>query len=462
MALVLLIFVVSSPAYAKKWNVYPTMARGVIQAVIDAAKDGDVIYFNPGTYDFSTAPTNRNYENGGALQIVDKSLTIKGAPGSIIVGAPVIAGSTSIWMTGINAFWILNSDADKDVAFDGLTFKTFMNGIFAVNSNGNRNYNVGYPNLRNLQIKSCTFTDIYRNGIAVEGEQGNLTITDNNIEGLSTISRLGLYIDWLNEPGNTQWQPDNTLVTIKNNSIQNFLGGIIFQQASNVEIKNNNISTDSNPNYDCIGISFFGLKNSAKVADNVLFNLGQGVQIWGGNNGPFACMATGITVKNNDLSNIWNYGINVLGDLAYSNSITNNTIQMLSPEQSNAIYSEGFNNEYKNNILGGYGWAAVCLSGWTDPDSGLSAFAHNEFFKDNSIAGFTPNPCHYALDFYTHDNTIIGLKPEQALYSDNGINNNFKRVYLYSPQSTPTHMSVSSSKVSNIIKKGGTKKVETL
>ena len=112
MALVLLIFVVSSPAYAKKWNVYPTMARGVIQAVIDAAKDGDVIYFNPGTYDFSTAPTNRNYENGGALQIVDKSLTIKGAPGSIIVGAPVIAGSTSIWMTGINAFWILNSDAD--------------------------------------------------------------------------------------------------------------------------------------------------------------------------------------------------------------------------------------------------------------------------------------------------------------------------------------------------------------
>jgi hypothetical protein len=102
------------------------------------------------------------------------------------------------------------------------------------------------------------------------------------------------------------------------------------------------------------------------------------------------------------------------------------------------------------------------LSGWTDPDSGLSAFAHNEFFKDNSIAGFTPNPCHYALDFYTHDNTIIGLKPEQALYSDNGINNNFKRVYLYSPQSTPTHMSVSSSKVSNIIKKGGTKKVETL
>jgi hypothetical protein len=86
--------------YARQWNVYPQWTRGAIQAVIDNARDGDVIYFNRGTYDFSAAPPNYQFQNGGALQIIDKSLTIKGAFGSILVGAPVVIDATG--MNGIN------------------------------------------------------------------------------------------------------------------------------------------------------------------------------------------------------------------------------------------------------------------------------------------------------------------------------------------------------------------------
>jgi hypothetical protein len=466
--LVFLIFFSSNFAYAKKWNVYPAMARVAIQAVIDTAVDGDVIFFNPGTYDFSLAPPNYYFQNGGALQITEKSLTIKGAPGSTILGAPVEIDPDKGWMRGINCFWILNSDARKDVAFDGLTIQTFMNGIFAVNSSGEINSVVYYSNLRNLAIKNCTFLDIERSGIGVAEVQGDITIANNTINGGRTSSRFGIYFDWYRQPGNREWQPKNTLVTVKDNSIGNMRFGIYSLRVSNILIRGNVVSNAQ------IGIVIGGgLRNAAAISNNTFSNLSDGIEISGSTyplgGVTFEEVAQGITLKSNVFSNISSTGISIWGDLAHTNSIVYNTINMGS---GSAIYSEGYNNEYKNNVIQGYGDYAVNLSGVDNSAySGLTWGAHNEYFKNNSVADFNPqdpsNPgnagWHYQLDAYTHDNTVIGTLSENATYINNGTNNIFKFVYPYLPPPAITSLlSLNPLKTQNSLRKEVQRGRETL
>jgi hypothetical protein len=450
-ALVLLIFICSSPAYAKKWNVYPSMSRVAIQAVIGTAVDGDVIYFNQGIYDFSAAPLNFSFKGEGALQIIDKSLAIKGAPGAIIKGAPVEYevdpnNPYITWMKGINCFWIVNSDSKKDVSFDGLTFQTFMNGISAVNPNGEPYNAIYYPNLRNLVVKNCTFIDIKRNGISAAGVQGDITITYNSINGDRSSSRFGMYIDWYFEPGNVEWQPTNTLVTVKDNSIWGFYWGIYTLRPSNMLIRDNAVSNAQ------IGIYFnAGLKNSAMIKNNTFSKLNSGIIISGYeyplNGVPFQEPAKGIELKYNLFSNIQNMGISIYGNLAYSNSIVYNTFNI---DWGSAIYSEGYNNEYRNNVIQGNGDYAVVLSGYDGSAGGEAYGAHNEFFKNNSILGFTPQYSHYFLDANTYDNSVIGIESETATFIDNGINNFFKFVYpIVSPASTTTLLSLDSPKAQN-------------
>ena len=468
--LVFLIFFSSNFAYAKRWNVYPgpdgESTRLAIQAVIDTAKDGDVIYFNPGTYDFSLAPANYFFQNGGALQIIDKSLTIKGAPGSIIVGSDVVHDPDTGYMKGINGFWVSNSNAHKDVTFSGLTFQTLMIGIFSANTNGEYSPVIYYSNLRDLLVKDCTFIDMKRNGISAAGIQGNLTIANNSIKGSS--SRFGMYIDWYFEPGGEEWQPKNTLVTIKDNSIDGFICGIYCLRPSNMLIKGNAFS-----NGNC-GIWFpCGLKNGGTIANNTLSYLGTGIEVdaytYLLNGVPFKEVAQGITLKYNIFSRIWNTGISFSGDIAHSNSIVYNTIDRC---WGFGIYSEGYNNEYKNNIIQGVGIHAVVLSGQDQTAyGGLTWGAHNEYFKNNSVSGFIPqdpnNPgiigWHYQLDTYTHDNTVIGIQSENATYVNNGTNNIFKFVYPYvAPAATTSLMSLNYSKAQNQSKKGTKRGCETI
>ena len=425
-------------AYPRQWNVYPgpdpETTRMFIQSVIDRARDGDVIYFNRGTYDFSAAPAQYSFQNGGALQIIDKSLVIKGAFGSIIKGSPVVIEPDTGYMIGINCFWILNSDANKDVTFDGLTFKTFMMGILALHSNNDPVNPIYYSNLRNLVVKNCKFLDIKRNGVACAGMQGNITISNNKIYGDRASSRMGIYLDWLYQPGMLEWQPGHTLVTITDNSIAGFnYSGILSNRSSRMQITCNAVSDSGS------GIIFnVGLKNEAKVSNNTLTDLDSGVRIHAATD-----LYNGVTVQNiarrirltyNTLSNLRYAGIFVWGDVAHSNYVAYNKINMTNPEWGPAIYSTGHDEQYMNNIISGYGTPAVYLGGGDNSaDGGPIWGAHHEFFLNNSVSGFTPNwaPWHYELDGFTHDNVVIGMRTENATYMDYGINNIFKFVYPY-------------------------------
>ena len=468
--LIFLVFLTSSFAFAKKWNVYPLMTRITIQAVIDTARDGDVIYFNPGLYDFSDGPFVDRWMNDGALRIYDKSLVIRGTADSILQGKPSDVGGDWIgnWVgvKGINCFWIYDPNGKKDVTIDGLSFRTFLVGVFAVITNESPDSStlVYYPNLRNLTVKNCLFTDMHRNGIATGGIQGDITIVNNTLIGVDPYSRFGIYLDWYWEPGHLEWQPKNTLVTIKNNSIRNYCFGIYSLKASNVLITGNTISTDS-INYSCTGIDLpSGLKNEATISNNVLSNLYWGIDIWGGTyvtaGGAFVPFdATGVVVKNNNISGISGDAIQVAGNLAFGNSIVYNTLDLANFWAGRAIYSEGYNNKYRNNIIKGKAKTAVHLSGWDDTaNSGLFAYPHNELFKANSISGLTSQLAHYTLDIYAHDNTVIGLESENATYTDSGTNNFFKYVYPYLPPTAATGISSSKPGIPDKAKETGPKR----
>jgi hypothetical protein len=440
-------------AYPRQWNVYPQWTRGAIQEVIDNARDGDTIYFNRGTYDFSAAPPNYPFQNGGALQIIDKSLTIKGARGSILVGAPVV--NDDIGMKGIVCFHIENSDVNKDVTFDGLIFQTFMVGIGAIRTNDDTVNAIYFPNLKNLVVKNCTFQDIKRNGIAVAGAQGNITITHNSINGDN--ARFGMYISWYFAPGQREWQPNNTLVTVRDNSIDGFTsaGGIWLQRLSNMLIIGNAISNSGT------GIDLYGLQNLATVSNNSLSNLDTGMKITGTtgyiNGVTFQMFARGLRLINNTFSNIRYAGIFSWGDLIYSNYIAGNNFKMTNPEWGPAIYTTGHDDKYIVNSISGYGTPAVYLGGGDSTADGGGVWgAYHEYFFANSVSGFTPNwaPWHYELDGYTHDNVVIGIRFENATYMDYGINNIFKFVYPYvSPTVTTSLMSSTSPKVQQKPKK---------
>jgi hypothetical protein len=464
--LVLLIFVGSNAAYAQRtynrqWNVYPQWARGAIQSVIDRARDGDTIYFNRGTYDFSAAPTNYAFQNGGALQIIDKSLTIKGASGSIIVGAPIVLDATGV--NGINCFWILNPDANKDVTFDGLTFQTFMGGILALHTNNEPVNAVYYSNLRNLAVKNCRFLDIKRSGVACAGVQGNITISNNRIYGDRASSRFGIYLDWLYEPGKLEWQPDNTLITINNNSIAGFsYSGVYSNRSSRVQITGNNISNS------LWGILFgVGHKNGGAVSNNTLSDIdNEGILVQGYtllvNNVLFPSVAQGLKLTYNTLINIWGIGIDICGDVAHSNYVAHNRINLLSGPGNGqisglncAIYSDGHDDQYAYNTIRGSGFQASLLgsqASWTPgvPDWG----AHREYFIGNNVSSFAPqdpnNPgalgWHYELTGWTYDNIVVGIRTEYATYVDYGTNNIIRFVYPYvSPAATTSLMSIPSS-----------------
>ena len=427
-ALVLLILVSTSLASAKTWKVYPGWTRAAIQAVIDTAKDGDVIHFTSGIYNFNDALA---FTDPGALQLIDKSLTIKGAAGAIIMGAPTTYDENG-GQIGITCFWVLNPLTKKTVVFDGLTMETFKRGINSANKN-----EAGYcSNLTDLTIKNCTFTDISYIAICAEGTQRNITIVNNRISGPSTMRSFGMFIDWHQTPGGyLEWQPKNTLVTINNNSIRNFIFGIVLQQVTNVLVNGNNISNDSSRG---VGIFFGGNKNSALVANNTLSNLRIGIEAGEVGLGWDLEIGRGLTVKHNNLSNIWFIGISLSGYHVSSNSVVYNTINMqgfLGDEpsrNSSGIYTEGYNDQFKNNIIRGIGKSAIILGGWDKTaDGGPIYGAHNELFKDNSVAGFTGLEeywCHYWLNPYTHDNIVIGLPTENATAIDEGINNRFTYV----------------------------------
>jgi hypothetical protein len=393
----------NSPAIGIVWDVNPSMSRSYIQGVIDAASSGDTIFFHAGTYDWSNTPLSSKWDNTGAIVITDKTLTIKGETGTCLIGPESVDG-TGGNAQGVNAFRIIDLDTNNDVTFDRLSFQTFLRGI----SCGYLSYHdpisgneIFLPNVRNLTVKNCTFSEIPRQSIAISNIGGNVLVQNNVL----VASYVPVFVDWYWSPGNSAWQPENTCIRILDNDVTSGQMGLIFQQGTNVNVTNNKISARDGITMDSRG---------AVIAGNSLTDCFSGMDLWGG--------LHGAVIERNELTNIADYGIQLYAS-CQGNIVSKNKLKM-SATSWGGIVSNANNNFYGQNSIWGTGSTAFYLYG----DS--SGSANHETIQANNVDNFAPSWCHFCLDPLTHDNLIIGSGMDHNTYWDDGANNRITGVTL--------------------------------
>ncbi len=426
--IVLFLFIAFTPSLAQKgqarptvWHVYPAMDRLLIQAVVDGASNGDTVYFHAGTYDWSNAPVYARWVDEGAINIIDKTLTIKGEPGNLIKGPDSVGNVTE--MTGLCAFQVVDLDTNNDVTFIGLNIRHFMRGVQTGYQTGIPNVNeFTVPNTRNVTVRNCVITDIARQAISISDPTGNIAI-ENNI-----LSQTGRGAIWLvyRGPDFAYWQPDKTNVKISGNTITTGLPwGLYAERTKNFRVENNIFNVPS-PELGQYGIAISGAKKGTVVASNAISNYQYGIYTEGWSSPPNNTPAENVFIDNNKIScvaPVWCFGIYFVNDLSSGHLVTRNQINLTS-KNGIGIYSETNHNIYSLNKISGTGSSAVLLAG-TDytPYGGLPAFANHETFLANDVSKFTPNQAHFYLDYGTHENLVIGSPKPPWTYKDFGASN---------------------------------------
>jgi len=431
---VLILFFTNAPSIAQKsmarptvWDVYPTMNLSEIQAVVDSASNGDTISFHAGTYDWSGAltPIYDNYANEGAIKIIDKTLTIKGARGNLIRGPDTTWDYNTTW--GSNAFYIQDEDTNNDVTFNGLNIEHFMRGIAAFSYN--LSPHTANHNTRNVTVKNCSISDIARYSITVICSMGDILIESNTV---SQCTLGAISISYLDHPTDL-WQPDDSKVNIRRNTITGCPWmGMHVEMTKNFRIENNSIALSSPSEFTGhitgpgSGIYILGAQRGTVFSSNSISNYPIGISVdgkgaWGS---PPALPAENILIKRNKVSCLFYnecYGISLAYDDSSGHTVTGNEINLTS-EGAVGIYSETNNNFFGKNKISGSGRIGFWLSGRTLNDI-YPAYAHNESLNNNNLCGFTASEAHYYLDSVTYDNSIIGSDMCPWTYKDYGTNN---------------------------------------
>lgn len=421
----LMILIPSHLSFAQNgttWDVDPGMTRSTIQSYIDGATDGDTIYFHAGTYDWSGAPLTQRGDNGGAINIIDKTLVIYGEQGAVIQG-PGSNDPTGEYPEGVNAFYIQNLDLDKDVTFDGLCFQTFLRGITASYissaSVAGDVYYIIEPNARNITVKNCSFSDIHRDAISISHVGGNVLIQNNDI----SAARMGSFFDWYWSDGHAAWQPEDTFINFLDNNVDVNSGsdGVYFCMTTNTVVNDNTIQ---NAKY---GIALVNTRNGAVVSKNSVYNCWQGMHIRGRFIQDVEFEAEGVVIEKNILYGITDTGIAFTGNANYGHTISKNKIHMIpmtEEDQGNGILTMGHYDYFGQNKISGSGNHAFCL--WrTDGDY---TPAHHEVMHANNVDNFTPRYSHFYFCPETHDNLVIGSGMDHNSYWDEGSNNVIKGV----------------------------------
>ncbi len=401
----LILFLTSgSQASAVSWDVYPAMTRLEIQAVIDSASDGDTICFHPGFYDWSDAPVIFKGYNSGAINIIEKSLVLKGENGTLIFGPDSING-TSDDAYGANAFHVIDLDIDNDVTFDNLNFQNFLRGIAVSYSTLLNDGYIAEPNARNIAVKNCTFTDIHRDAISLSNVRGDVLIQDNEM----SVARYGMFIDWVWSRDNV-WQPEDSHVRILENKIYSSFRGIYLSMTTKVAVMGNEI--------DCpgIGIHNFRTRKGTVIAENSFFNCFSGIRINGGWSSGVKYEAEEAVVEKNEFFDMRVYGIVLVGNACSNHTISKNDIHML-PYSDAGIFTRSHSDYFGQNKITGSGSYAFYLRG------GPYYWAHHETLHANNVNKFTPDDCHFYLGFPTNDNLIVGSGMGHNTYVDDGYNN---------------------------------------
>jgi parallel beta-helix repeat protein len=418
------------PTFAQKgkvrptvWDVYPAMDRLQIQAFVDSASDGDTIYFRAGTYDWKLAPTVPSLANEGAIKIIDKTLTIKGEPGNLIIGPDSYTDINNV-LWGLNAFHVLDEDIDNDVTFVGLNIQHFRRGIAAGNNSWTLNpfsWQRDFWNARNITIKNCTISDMAGQAVALSGPAGNVTI-ENNI-----FSQIGRMAIWLTYRGlnYSDSQPDGSRVQISGNTITSALqGGLYTERTKNFRFEKNTMSILGPAMGGAVGITIYGAKKGTVISGNSISNYHYGIY---GEASSESYPAENMIIDNNKISCVspvrgWCYGILLDYDFSSGHIVTRNEINLTSTIGI-GIYSEVNHSLYSLNKISGTGRSAIELN-WGNY-SPVPVYAHHELFLSNDVSQFTPSEAHYYLENGTHDNTIFGFGKSPWTYKDYGINNLF-------------------------------------
>ena len=396
----LIIFLASgSPAIAETWDVYPTMTRLEIQAVVDSASDGDTINFNPGVYDWSDAPLTVTGDNEGAVTIIEKSLTLKGESGTLIFGPD------SLGEAGANAFYVIDVDIDNDVTFDNLNFQNFLRGIAVASITLLPEGYIAEPNARNITVKDCTFTDIHRDAISLSNVRGDILIQNNEI----SAERMGMFIDWVWSRDN-DWQAEDSHVRILGNEIDSVTRGIYLSMTTNVAIMRNEIECES------IGIHNYRTRKGTVIAENSLFNCYSGIRIDGSWSLGVRYEAEEAVIEKNKFFDMQMYGIVLVGNACSNHTVSKNDIHML-PYSYAGIFTRSYSDYFGQNKITGSGYFAFYFRG------GPGYWAHHEILHANNVNQFTPDICHFYLDYPTHDNLIVGSGMGHNTYIDDGYNN---------------------------------------
>ena len=406
------------------WDVYPWMSRPEIQTLINNASDGDTVYFHAGTYDWSDAPLTTRGDNEGAINIIDKTIVIKGEWGTFIQGR-ASNDPTGEHPEGVDAFYIQDLDLDNDVTFDSLVIQTFLRGITAsyvtgANTSGDPFYIIE-PNARNIIVKNCAFIDIHRDAVSLSHVGGNVLIQHNYISAW----RMGSFIDWYWSEDHTAWQPDDTLLRFTDNYVDanSGLDGVYFTQTTNIVVNDNTIE---NSKY---GIGIVSTRNGAVVSRNTVFDCFQGMHLRGLFRDGVEFEAVGAVVEKNNFYSIRDTGIAITGNASYGHTISKNKIRM-NPMFENdvgiGVLSIGHDDYFGQNKISGTGNHAFCL--WRTTDSVLvpQAFAHHEVMHANNVDQFSPVYCHFYFGPDTHDNLVIGSGMDHNSYWDDGYNNTIK------------------------------------
>ena len=386
------------------WDVFPEMDRTSIQAVVDSAADGDTILFHAGLYDWTGAPLVGRADNSGAINISDKTLTIRGEEGTLIMG-PQSVNPLATNAMGVNAFFIADLDQNNDVTFANLTLQSFLRGFSCSYTAATYPADVSSPNLRNLTIVDCNLWDIHRDAISISEIGGNVLIRNNVLNAARTV----IYVSWYWSVGHAAWQPDDTFIRIFENGISGS-AGILLYQTTNVRMQDNTISTTS------AGITIVDTRNGAVVSGNAVENPVQGIYVGASLGGG---EAVGAVIEKNKLKNITGYGISMLGGSGnHGNVIRGNEIQT-APRSYAGLYTFGHNNYFGQNRITGSGNYAVCLQATIS----LGTIAHHETMHANNVDQFSPVYSHFYLRSGTHDNLIVGSGMDHNTYYDYGYNN---------------------------------------
>jgi len=409
-----MIFLVSgNTAIAETWDVYPTMTRAEIQAVVDSASDGDSVYFHAGTYDWSSAPLTKSGDNEGAINIIEKSLIIKGELDTLIVGRESV-DPTGTDPEGVDAFYVVDLNLDNDVTFDGLNFQKFLRGIHAaylIIPPGE--HYIAEPNARNIIVKNCTFADIHRDAVSLSNVRGNILIQNNEM----SAGRMGMFTDWWWSENHEDWQPDDSHVQVLGNKINSGSRGVYLAMTTNVVIKQNTIICEG------WGIDSRYARKGTVISNNSLFDCMRGIYILGRWRYGIRHEAEGVVIERNKLIDISDFGIYIAGDASFGHTVSKNEIHM-APYSRAGVYTHDHDSYYGQNKISGSGRFAFVIDWWNYISSGgFIVYAHHETLQPNNVNQFSPYRCHFYLHFGTHDNLIVGSGMGHNTYINYGYNN---------------------------------------